>query len=91
MSLPVRSPVPAPPQRGDWERYKQRIAHLYLEENKPLREVADIMRIEHDFTATYVSAPPQEKAIPEPRSRFWRRSGWRWGQFHSLERQILVV
>ncbi|ETS81247.1 hypothetical protein PFICI_06249 [Pestalotiopsis fici W106-1] len=51
MSLPVR-PVPAPPQRGDWERYKQRIAHLYLEENKPLREVADIMRIEHDFTAT---------------------------------------
>jgi hypothetical protein len=66
MSLPVRSPVPAPPQRGDWERYKQRIAHLYLEENKPLREVADIMRIEHDFTATYVSAPPQEKATPEP-------------------------
>lgn len=64
MSLPVRSPVPAPPQRGDWERYKQRIAHLYLEENKPLREVADIMRIEHDFTATYVSAPPQEKATP---------------------------
>lgn len=53
MSLPVR-PIPAPPQRGDWERHKQRIAQLYLEENKPLREVADVMRIEHDFTATYV-------------------------------------
>ncbi|KAI0171654.1 Clr5 domain-containing protein [Pestalotiopsis sp. NC0098] len=51
MSLPVR-PIPAPPQRGDWERHKQRIAQLYLEENKPLREVADVMRIEHDFTAT---------------------------------------
>lgn len=54
MSLPVR-PIPAPPQRGDWERHKQRIAQLYLEENKPLREVADVMRIEHDFTATYVA------------------------------------
>lgn len=51
MSLPVR-PVEAPPQRGDWERHKRRIAQLYLENDKPLREVADIMRTEHDFSAT---------------------------------------
>jgi hypothetical protein len=53
MSLPVR-PGAAPPQRGDWERHKQRIAQLYLEDNKPLREVAEIMNLEHDFNATYV-------------------------------------
>ncbi|KAK9788347.1 putative Clr5 domain-containing protein [Seiridium cardinale] len=51
MSLPVRAAA-APPQRGDWERHKRKIAQLYLEDNKPLREVADIMRIEHDFSAT---------------------------------------
>ncbi|KAH6657363.1 Clr5 domain-containing protein [Truncatella angustata] len=51
MSQPARA-ADAPPQRGDWERHKRRIAQLYLEENKPLREVADAMRTEHNFTAT---------------------------------------
>jgi hypothetical protein len=56
MSLPFRSAVGfARPE--DWECHKQRIAQLYWEEDRPLREVADIMSEKHNFKATYVSSP----------------------------------
>ncbi|KAK6077017.1 hypothetical protein SCUP515_05200 [Seiridium cupressi] len=51
MSPPFRS-ASAVAQPDDWERHKQSIAHLYLEENKPLKEVAAIMLEKHNFKAT---------------------------------------
>jgi hypothetical protein len=37
----------------DWEFHRQKISRLYLDEHKTLRQVADIMRNEHGFLATY--------------------------------------
>ncbi|KAI0593084.1 Clr5 domain-containing protein [Biscogniauxia sp. FL1348] len=37
---------------GDWARFRDTITTLYLEQNKPLREVKRIMKEEHYFFAT---------------------------------------
>lgn len=36
----------------DWECYKSRITQLYLEQDKPLKEVMAIMQRDHGFKAT---------------------------------------
>ncbi|KUJ16359.1 uncharacterized protein LY89DRAFT_782627 [Mollisia scopiformis] len=40
-----------PPTRDDWDRHRPLIKQLYLEENKKLKEVMDIMK-QHGFKAT---------------------------------------
>ncbi len=35
-----------------WDRHREHILHLYETENRPLREVCDIMRQSHGFDAT---------------------------------------
>lgn len=60
-SLPIRllRSVPSKDSRehspGEWERYKSTIQHLYVTENKKLREVMEIMNRDYKFAATYVS------------------------------------
>jgi Clr5 domain len=36
----------------NWDEYRDRILHLYETENRPLREVCQIMRDDHGFDAT---------------------------------------
>lgn len=36
----------------DWEAHRARIRELYLDEDRPLKEVMAIMKGEHDFKAT---------------------------------------
>lgn len=43
-----RRPAQVPP----WDRHREHILHLYETENRPLREVCDIMRQSHGFVAT---------------------------------------
>jgi hypothetical protein len=38
-----------------WETYRERITHLYSEENKSLDEVIIAMQNEYGFIATYVN------------------------------------
>ena len=38
----------------DWELHQQTITRLYWDECRPLPEVMEIMRSEHNFHATYV-------------------------------------
>jgi hypothetical protein len=41
----------------DWSRHRDRIIHLYIDENKPLKNVRQIMMDERGFNATYVVFP----------------------------------
>jgi hypothetical protein len=54
MSLLIGPKKPSPAQFKDWEPHKDRICHLYCTLNKSLKEVAEIMQVEHNFYATYV-------------------------------------
>lgn len=38
--------------REDWERHRPLITRLYIAEHRPLADVVDILRLEHDFFAT---------------------------------------
>lgn len=40
------------PSKDDWAAHQMRIKQLYLDENKKLREVMDIMKTEFNFHAT---------------------------------------
>jgi hypothetical protein len=40
----------------DWGAQKPQIKQLYMTENKPLVEVMEVMKRDHDFNATYASA-----------------------------------
>ncbi|ERF76733.1 hypothetical protein EPUS_02272 [Endocarpon pusillum Z07020] len=42
-----------PVQVLNWEQHREHILHLYETENRPLREVCDIMRESHGFVATH--------------------------------------
>jgi hypothetical protein len=37
----------------DWELYHDEIVRLYIDDDKPLKEVMDVMATEHGFHATY--------------------------------------
>jgi hypothetical protein len=52
--LPERPMVPT--SAADWESKKQIIWELYMDQNKTLTEVIQIMITKHKFKATYVSA-----------------------------------
>ena len=41
-----------PVQVLNWDRHREHILHLYETENRPLREVCDIMRQSYGFGAT---------------------------------------
>ena len=41
-----------PSSEADWEKHKVRIKQLYLEEDKPLKEVMAIMETNHLFRAS---------------------------------------
>lgn len=40
------------PSRYDWSKHMPTIKHLYIEEDKTLKEVMGIMEKEHNFIAT---------------------------------------
>lgn len=40
------------PSRYDWSKHMSEIKHLYIDEDRPLKEVMDIMQKEHNFVAT---------------------------------------
>lgn len=40
------------PSRYDWSRYMLIIKRLYIDEDKPLKEVMEIMEQQHNFVAT---------------------------------------
>ena len=40
------------PSRYDWSKHMPTIKHLYIEEDKTLKEVMEIMEKEHNFIAT---------------------------------------
>ena len=44
----------SPVSSDDWSRHRDRIVHLYIDENKPLKKVRQIMMDERGFNATYV-------------------------------------
>jgi hypothetical protein len=46
-----------PTSEEDWEPHRARIRKLYLEEDRPLKEVMAIMEREHDFKATSGPSP----------------------------------
>lgn len=49
----LRIPRPArTPSRYDWSKHKPTIKRLYMDEDKTLREMMDIMEREHNFVAT---------------------------------------
>lgn len=54
-AIPLRAPAPktyALPTQ--WEQHKDRIRQLYLDENKPLREVMEIMGRDYGHFGRYV-------------------------------------
>ena len=58
--LKVREPVPKPsqtrtkhPSPKDWDLHRNEISRLYVDENLPLREVAQQMEKRFRFIATY--------------------------------------
>lgn len=38
--------------KGEWARHRETIRRLYLGENRSLNGVMEIMRVQHDFTAS---------------------------------------
>ena len=42
-----------PPSRHDWEVYREYFTQLYQNEERPLKEVMEIMKDRHHFHATY--------------------------------------
>lgn len=40
------------PSRYDWSKHMATIKHLYIDEDRPLKEVMEIMQKEHNFVAT---------------------------------------
>lgn len=40
------------PSRYDWSKHMSAIKRLYIDEDKPLKEVMEIMQKEHNFIAT---------------------------------------
>ncbi|ROV90734.1 hypothetical protein VSDG_08281 [Cytospora chrysosperma] len=49
----TRAPGPGRcPSRYDWSKHMSTIKRLYIDEDKPLKEVMDIMQKEHNFIAT---------------------------------------
>ena len=40
------------PSRYDWSKHMAAIKHLYIDEDRPLKEVMEIMQKEHNFVAT---------------------------------------
>src|SRR5437588_416836 len=43
----------SPPSRHDWEVHREYFAQLYQDEERPLKEVMEIMKDRHHFHATY--------------------------------------
>jgi hypothetical protein len=43
------------PNQAEWERIKPILQRLYVVENRPLRDVVNILDQHHGFRATYVS------------------------------------
>jgi hypothetical protein len=50
-------PLIIPACAADWEAVKETIRGLYIEENKILKEVIEIMVTKHRFKATYAPMP----------------------------------
>jgi hypothetical protein len=44
----------------DWDKYKDAIQELYLTQNKTLKDVKQIMKDAHGFSATYAISPQNE-------------------------------
>src|SRR5947209_19561951 len=44
-----------PPSRHDWDVHREYFTHLYQDEERPLKEVMEIMKDRHHFRATYES------------------------------------
>ncbi|KAI1840562.1 hypothetical protein JX266_013226 [Neoarthrinium moseri] len=51
-SVPIRAKNHWVATAEEWDAQKEQILHLYIELNKPLRQVADIMRQKHGFCAS---------------------------------------
>ena len=47
-----RAPFGSVSTENNWEKHKDTIQKLYLEESKPLRVVMEIMSRDHDFSAS---------------------------------------
>jgi hypothetical protein len=45
-------PGRSPPTAVDWDRHKERIRDLYINQKRTLKNVVQIMRDEHKFFAT---------------------------------------
>lgn len=61
-AIPLRAPAPktyALP--AQWEQHRDRIRQLYLDENKPLREVMEIMGRDYRHFGRYVQSPEFER------------------------------
>ncbi len=53
-SLPQSPTAIVPASGADWDTHKMEIAELYIQENRPLKEVMERMRTRFNFKATYV-------------------------------------
>jgi hypothetical protein len=42
-----------PPSRHDWDIHREEFTQLYQDEDRPLKEVMEIMKDRHHFRATY--------------------------------------
>jgi hypothetical protein len=51
-SAGIRKPGKPPPSRSDWERHKDKIKDLYLQQGKTLKEVQAILKDIYGFRAT---------------------------------------
>ena len=54
-ALPDPATLHSAPFTKRWELLRPVIERLYLDENRPLSEVIEVMKTEHGFDAVYVS------------------------------------